>query len=214
MRLFRGSGSVGLSAMPYKRDVFIRPLLSIQRKEILEYLKRRGMSWREDASNLDTQYLRNRLRQELIPSLRDRYNQRIVPQLATTADILREESEALQCWATEVFEREAVVEGNSVSWNVDTLHSLPFGLQKRLVRLSFEKTAPGDHKLSAQNVASIMALLGAGKSGMSVRRRVLSVLQGIQPSAIRSCATVCTRRLLLSSRDSWTDRFAPNRHLF
>ena len=169
MRLFRGSGSVGLSAMPYKRDVFIRPLLSIQRAEILEYLKRRGMSWREDASNLDTQYLRNRLRQELIPILRDRYNQRIVPQLATTADILREESEALQCWATEVFEREAVVEGNNVSWHVDTLHSLPFGLQKRLVRLSFEKTARGDHKLSAQNVASIMALLSAGKSGMSVQ---------------------------------------------
>ena len=168
MRLFRGSGSVGLSAIPYKRDVFIRPLLSIQRKEILEYLKCRGISWREDASNLDTQYLRNRLRQELIPSLRDRYNQRIVPQLATTADILREESEALQCWATEVFDREAVVEGSNVSWNVDTLLSLPAGLQKRLLRLSFEKTALGNHRLSAQNVASIMELLSTGKSGMSV----------------------------------------------
>ncbi len=97
MRLFRGSGSVGLSAMSYRRDVFIRPLLSIQRQEILEYLKLRGIQWREDASNLDTQFLRNRLRQELIPSLQDRYNPRIVPQLAATADILREESEALRC---------------------------------------------------------------------------------------------------------------------
>jgi hypothetical protein len=68
-----------------------------------------------------------------------------------------------------VFDREAVVEGNNVSWNVDTLVSLPFGLQKRLIRLSFEKTSRGNHGLSAQNVASVMELLGTGKSGMSVQ---------------------------------------------
>jgi hypothetical protein len=68
-----------------------------------------------------------------------------------------------------VFDREAVVEVNSVSWNVDRLISLPTGLQKRLIRLSFEKTSQGNHRLSAQNVASIMELLGAGKSGTSVR---------------------------------------------
>ena len=163
MRLLRGSGSVGLSAMSCKREVFIRPLLSIQRHEILEYLNLRGITWREDASNLDTQFLRNRLRQELIPSLQDRYNPKIVPLLAGTAAILREESEALRCWAAEVFDREAIVEGNRVIWEVDTLVSLPSGLQKRLIRLSFERMAPGDHSLSAQNVASIIDLLGRGQ---------------------------------------------------
>ena len=169
MRLFRGSGSVGLSAMAYSRDVFIRPLLAIQRQEILEYLRTRGISWREDTSNLDTQYLRNRLRQELILSLRDRYNPKIVPRLAATAAILREESEAMRCWAAEVFDREAIVEENSVSWDVDTLVSLPSGLQKRLIRLSFERVTPGGHSLSAPNVTSIIELLGGGKSGTSLQ---------------------------------------------
>ena len=169
MRLFRGSGSVGLSAMSSRRELFIRPLLSIQRREILEYLKLRGIQWREDASNLDTQFLRNRVRQELIPSLQDRYNPKIVPQLAATANILREESEALRFWAADVFDREAVIEGNSVCWNVDNLVSLPSGLQKRLIRLSFERIAPGGHSLSAQNVASIFELLSEGKSGTSLQ---------------------------------------------
>jgi len=169
MRLLRGSGTVGLSAMSYKRDVFIRPLLSIERHEILEYLKLRGVTWREDASNLDTQFLRNRLRQELIPSLKDRYNPKIVPLLAGTAAILREESEALRYWVAEVFDREAMVDGNRVIWDVNTLVSLPSGLQNRLVRLSLERLIPGNHSLSAQNVASIIHLLGEGRSGKFVQ---------------------------------------------
>jgi tRNA(Ile)-lysidine synthetase-like protein len=159
--------------MSSRREMFIRPLLSIQRKEILEYLQLRGIQWREDASNLDTQYLRNRLRQELIPSFQDRYNPKIVPHLAATADILREESEALRFWAAEVFDREAVIEGNSVCWNVDSLVSMPPGLQKRLIRLSFERMAPGGHSPSARNVASIIELLSEGKSGTSLQTGLL-----------------------------------------
>ncbi len=169
MRLLRGSGTVGLSAMSYKREVFVRPLLAIQRHEILEYLNLRGATWREDASNLDTRFLRNRLRQDLIPSLKDRYNPKIVPQLAGTAAILREESEALRYWAAQVFDREAIVDGNRVIWEVNTLVSLPSGLQKRLVRLSLERLVPGNHRLSAQNVASIIHLLGEGRSGKFVQ---------------------------------------------
>ncbi|MGH9427442.1 MAG: tRNA lysidine(34) synthetase TilS [Terriglobia bacterium] len=174
MRLLRGSGTVGLSAMSHKRDGFIRPLLSIERHEILAYLKVCGVTWREDASNLDTQFLRNRLRQELIPSLKDRYNPKIVSLLAGTAAIVREESEALRFWAAEIFEREAVVEGKRVIWDMNTLVSLPIGLQKRLIRLSLESLVPGDDSLSAQNVASIMHLLGKWKSGKFVQTGLFS----------------------------------------
>lgn len=169
MRLLRGSGTVGLSAMSYKREIFIRPLLAIERHEILEYLKLLGVPWREDPSNLDTQFVRNRLRQELIPSLEDRYNPKIVRLLAGTAAILREESNALQYWAAEVFDREAVAAGNGVIFDVNTLLSLPSGLQKRLVHLSLERLVPGNHSLSAQNVASIIHLLGDGRSGKFVQ---------------------------------------------
>jgi tRNA(Ile)-lysidine synthase len=173
MRLIRGSGAVGLSAMSNKRGLFVRPLLSVERHEILEYLKHCGLTWREDASNEDTQFLRNRVRQEFIPNLKDRYNPRIVPQLARTAGILREESEALHCWAAEVFDREAAVDGKRIRWDANTLAALPSGLQRRLVRLSSERLVSEDNGLSAQDVAAIIHLLDKGTSGRMFQTRRL-----------------------------------------
>ena len=171
MRLLRGSGTVGLSGMSYRRNRFIRPLLSIERREILEYLKLRGLDWREDLSNMDTQFLRNRLRLEIIPTLEQRCNPKIVPLLATSADLLRESNEALQAWAVEIFVREAVVDGNRILWDVNSLVALPLGLQKRLVSLSLEKLIPGTHQLSAPKLTSIVDLLGEGRSGKFVQTK-------------------------------------------
>jgi tRNA(Ile)-lysidine synthetase-like protein len=89
--------------------------------------------------------------------------------LACTADVLREESEALQHWAVEVFRKEAVTDGHRIVWNIDTLVSLPIGLQKRLVRLSLGQLMDGKHFLSAKNINSVMDLLGEGRSGRLVR---------------------------------------------
>jgi len=168
MRLLRGSGADGLSAMSFRRELFIRPLLSIERYEVLDYLRRRAVTWREDPSNLDRRFLRNKLRQELIPSLLDDYNPKIVPLLAGTAAILREESEALRYWAAAVFDREAIVEGSRTIWDVATLVSLPSGLQKRLIRLSLDRLTPGKQSLSAKNVESILHLLREGRGGKYV----------------------------------------------
>ena len=164
MRLLRGSGTAGMSGMSPRRDVFIRPLLTIEHREVLEYLELRGVDWREDDSNLDTRFLRNKLRGSLIPSLRD-YNPRIVQVLAGTATILREENEALQYWARDVFDRAAILDRDTVNWDVDFLVSLPSGLQKRLVFLSLERLLGRGYCPSASDVASIINLLREGASG-------------------------------------------------
>jgi tRNA(Ile)-lysidine synthase len=67
LQLFRGAGMRGLSAMPKTRDLFVRPLLDINRSEILEFAKRNDIPWREDSSNSSLKYSRNKLRQEYIP---------------------------------------------------------------------------------------------------------------------------------------------------
>ena len=60
--LFRGSGAKGLGGIPFKRDDIIRPLLNISKNEILSYLTDKGISWREDATNNECIYSRNRIR--------------------------------------------------------------------------------------------------------------------------------------------------------
>jgi tRNA(Ile)-lysidine synthase len=99
MRLLRGSGITGLSGMAYRNERgYVRPLLDITRSELLPYLCLRGLEWREDASNSDTTYLRNRIRHQLLPLL-EGYNPAIRSCLASTASMLRDD-EAMLCELT------------------------------------------------------------------------------------------------------------------
>ena len=73
MRILRGAGSAGLSAMPAKRGRLLRPLLKMTRADVIEYLKVKNISWREDSTNTDEKYLRNRIRRTLIPLLNEKF---------------------------------------------------------------------------------------------------------------------------------------------
>ena len=73
LHMLRGCGLAGMRGMPARRGVFVRPLLSVWRSEIVDYLERRGMEWLEDAANSNTAYARVRVRREILPALeRDR----------------------------------------------------------------------------------------------------------------------------------------------
>ncbi|GFO56289.1 tRNA(Ile)-lysidine synthase [Geomonas sp. Red276] len=95
IRLLRGSGGAGLSAMSPVRGKLRRPLLKVSRQELENYLKLRGLSWRTDESNADTAILRNSIRHDLIPQLK-RYNPKVSERLAATAEILSGDEELLE----------------------------------------------------------------------------------------------------------------------
>ena len=88
LRLLRGSGLSGLSSMEPKRGYVIRPLLGESRTSILRYMKERALPYREDKSNTDTRFLRNRIRKELLPLLEKKYEPQIKKLLARTATLL------------------------------------------------------------------------------------------------------------------------------
>ena len=106
----------------------------------------------------------------------------------------------MQCRAAEVFEREAIVGRNSVSWNVNNLVSLPSGLQKRLIRLSFERMTPGRDSLSAQNVTSIIELLGEGKSGTSLQTGLLRCFREFNRLRLEAISTGATKTFCYALR--------------
>jgi len=74
MRFLQGSGVDSSGGIAAKRGKYIRPLLEIERWEIEAYLTAQNISWRTDSTNLDTQYLRNKIRLELIPFLNEKFN--------------------------------------------------------------------------------------------------------------------------------------------
>ncbi|MCL2243450.1 MAG: tRNA lysidine(34) synthetase TilS [Treponema sp.] len=79
MRFLRGCGPAGLAAMSAEKKnskeqaIILRPLLSVSREDVLCYLKAKGVSWREDSTNSDEKYLRNRIRRHLVPLLNEAF---------------------------------------------------------------------------------------------------------------------------------------------
>ena len=94
LNLCRGSGIRGLAGMRPKNGAVIRPLLFAGRREIEDYLRRNGRTWREDATNTSDRYSRNRIRSHVIPQL-EQINDQAVFHLGETARRLRQAEEYL-----------------------------------------------------------------------------------------------------------------------
>jgi tRNA(Ile)-lysidine synthase len=101
-RLLRGSGLRGLCGIPSQRFLgesvkLVRPLLSVRRGDVLAFLKENGYSFRQDHSNIDRKYTRNRLRHDLLPLLAAEYNPAVVEILNRLSrqaqELLRDEEE-------------------------------------------------------------------------------------------------------------------------
>ncbi|MBU3025709.1 tRNA lysidine(34) synthetase TilS [Zobellia galactanivorans] len=71
INLSRGTGIDGLTGIPVKSHNLSRPLLHFTREWILSYARAESLVWREDASNADTKYLRNKIRHEIVPALKE-----------------------------------------------------------------------------------------------------------------------------------------------
>ncbi|MCB0371916.1 MAG: tRNA lysidine(34) synthetase TilS [Muricauda sp.] len=71
INLSRGTGIEGLTGIPETNGYVVRPLLGFSREEILGYAQERNLSWREDSSNEESKYLRNKIRHEIVPRLKE-----------------------------------------------------------------------------------------------------------------------------------------------
>lgn len=71
INFIRGTGLEGLTGIPEINNQFVRPLLPFSRENIETYAKQNHMEWREDRSNASTKYMRNKLRHQVIPILKE-----------------------------------------------------------------------------------------------------------------------------------------------
>lgn len=105
LRLIRGSSRKGLSGMSIHNDRIIRPLLKENKTALIDYLNSLTISWCQDSSNLDEQFLRNRVRLNLLPLLERDFNPAIRRTVLQTMDVLAEEELYLEEQAAAAFIR-------------------------------------------------------------------------------------------------------------
>lgn len=137
-RLFRGTGLIGLQGMPRVRRLsplttLIRPLLSVDRRAVRAYLSELGQSFRDDSSNADVRYTRNRIRHELLPWLERHLNSQSRQAVLKLSRQVREEQQIVQELADQLSARAITAHGdNWVELDVDKLAAQPPALVRRL----------------------------------------------------------------------------------
>jgi tRNA(Ile)-lysidine synthase len=181
----------GLAGMPWRNGRgYIRPLLDITRAELETYLSERRLDWREDASNRDTTFLRNRIRHELLPLL-ERYNPAVRKTLTTTSGILAGEDQLLDALAAQAAEQACCFPGNSAACTISTLTSHPPALQRRLIRLMLSRLAGSLEHFTSRHLESILRMAAASRPNLRINLpRGLVAVREYDTLVIRSQETV------------------------
>jgi tRNA(Ile)-lysidine synthase len=165
MNLLRGSGPTGLSGMPPVRQFrsdgsgrgdirLIRPLMEVRREEILSYLSENDIPFALDSSNQDLRHRRNRIRHELLPLLRERYNPNIVETLNRTAELLRAE----ETWTGSLLAPLPTSDGSGIPLSRDHLRNAHPGYGRRLIRGAIEGVKGNLRRITLRHVDAVLAL--------------------------------------------------------
>ncbi|MFT3870366.1 MAG: tRNA lysidine(34) synthetase TilS [Nibricoccus sp.] len=134
MRLARGAGPAGLAAprpLSAKEDdrIFLRPLLTLSKGEILAALTAAGVAWREDATNSTRDYFRTRVRYEVLPHWQDAACASVLGGAALSRELCEEDDVALEFWL-----RQLGVEAAGNRLDLQPLRGLPRALWRRALR--------------------------------------------------------------------------------
>jgi tRNA(Ile)-lysidine synthase len=178
MRMMRGAGLKGLGGIAPVAEagpaLIIRPLIGMKREDVLDFLREEGISFREDETNLDRRFLRNRIRRDLIPSLEKTYEPRVVEHLARLAEIAREEDGLLDDFVRGLAREFVAGTGAGIRLDAKTLAVLSPGLARRVAR-EFLRELKGDLKAVSFHDVDALLRLREGKAlpfgkGLVLRR--------------------------------------------
>ncbi len=168
MHYLRGTGVQGLRGlrpavpMPYgsKEDGIwvIRPLLNLTREQTVEYCNSLDLKPRSDSTNEHAGFLRNRIRLELLPLLRQ-YNPDIDDALTRLADLAGEDADLLDAQAAAAYDQTASTEGCLTCLDSGKLRGAPLALQRRVFRIALEQAYGSLKDIEAQHVNALVGLL-------------------------------------------------------
>lgn len=192
--LIRGTGPTGLAGIHPLAPPIVRPLLTLRRRQLRDYLASRKQSWCEDSTNADPQRLRSRIRGQLVPQLEESFSNRIVDHLCSLARLSREEQEFWNAlvedrYSVLVRSRVSVREGRSLAIPVaGLLNPLPNhphqnartalrtalpnpwrALTERLVRRLYQELTRHRRGFTASHVEQVIRLAANSASGRKLR---------------------------------------------
>ncbi len=179
-RLIRGSGLTGLSAMTAARPLderlhLVRPLLGVSREAIRNWLTERGITWREDPSNRNTDYRRPLLRHRILPEL-SRLEPNAIQRIAAATQRIGRAQKALE-WALDREWSHLMPQENDqgLSLDLEALAALPDELLALALRRCHRMVTDPDHPPGEKAVAGFIKQIRAGRREGEMRIRGLKI---------------------------------------
>ncbi|MBK8448123.1 MAG: tRNA lysidine(34) synthetase TilS [Micropruina sp.] len=152
--LARGSGLRSLAGMPVARDSFVRPLLGLRRAITRQSCLEQNLTWWDDPHNAESRFSRVRVRGAVLPVLESELGPGVAEALARTADLARDDADALDALALNAL---AASREESGRLSVTGVSGLPAALRHRVLRLWLR--AHGAGELTRAHVLAVAALV-------------------------------------------------------
>lgn len=186
MRLMRGTGMAGLKGMDYKRqDGLIRPLMDVKKIDIEHYCEINNLKPRIDATNLEPDYTRNKIRLKLIPFIEDEFNPNFKESIARMANIMRQDHNYMESQVESFFEKNKLssIEGK-LTLEVEEINELHESMKSLVIRKAIEKVVGNTIGIENIHIEDVLKLVREGKSknridlpkGLKVYRNTNSII--------------------------------------
>ncbi len=166
LNLLRGSGPLGISGISPVRENIIRPLIRVTRDEIFSYLEGYRLDYRMDPTNTDERFLRNRVRHELIPVLKARYNPNLTDTLCRLGSVIHADNDWLDQLVESIWSRVSIhEEPGRIVLSVSELSRQHPAARRRLIRRAVWRLKRNLRKIRYAHVDAVMDLIQAPHPG-------------------------------------------------
>ena len=162
----RGAGLNGLSGIKFVNGKIIRPLLNIEKKDIVKYLDENNIEYKVDRTNLTNDYTRNKIRNDLIKKVEDEYNPSIVKSINRMSKNVSEDIEYINDMAKGEYKKVLIKkEENSVLLNIKEFSNMHIAIQKRVALNAIQDLLGNVKSIEDKHIEDICELLRNSVTG-------------------------------------------------
>ena len=171
MRLLRGAGAESLAGIrPVNDGWVVRPLIEVTREQVRQWLRGEGLEWREDSSNSEMAFDRNRVRHELLPLLRREWNPAVDEALARLAAAAARDEEFWEAQAETVWHDAVRVSHYGVLVDTEAMQGVPTAVRIRVLKRACMEALGTAPRLEAEHLEALLKLArqksGTGKASL------------------------------------------------
>ena len=161
MHILRGSGISGLKGIEPRREKYIRPLIDCERKEIEKYCNENDLKPKIDKTNFENVYTRNKIRNVVIPYIKNEFNENIIETISRLSKLVSEEEDYMERQIKKVYEDILIIEGKKeIQLDLKKFNNQEKVIKSRLIIYTITRIFGSSEGIEKIHIEDIIKLCG------------------------------------------------------